>query len=161
MHRPISETFQHSADLVRRFDEGARLVVEHRLVAARSGTDRPRRPSPSRTIAHCSSVYPLAGFRAPEPGLLRRKSAPSPTPRSASVGRGSGPSPSGLIDVEDVEHRVEFGKRLLQHFRVRVGQFEVRTGEAQPTLGELGAEIFGGAQVADRAEVDACVAGSS
>ncbi len=51
------------------------------------------------------------------------------------------------------------GSVCLQHVRVRVGQFQVRTGQAQATLGELGAEVFGAAQVADRAEIDAGVTG--
>ena len=66
-----------------------------------------------------------------------------------------------LDRVEDVQHRVELGKRCLQRDRVRVWQFQISTGQAEATLGKLGAELFGTAQVADRAEIDAGITGGA
>jgi hypothetical protein len=149
---------EHSANLFRRFHECPRLVVEHRLVATRAATADHDGHSPRE-------LRPL--FFGVSAGRVARTRARVVTAEVGAIADAEvrqsrawvGAEPERLDRVEDVEHRVQLGKGLLEHFRVRVRQFEVRTGETQPPLGELGAEILGAAQITDGAEINARIAG--
>ena len=143
---------EHPLDLPGRLDVGPGFRVERRLVATvAAASDHPRQAR--RETRQASASNPSERSRTERPAC-------SPC-RAARLGQG-GPrrrprqvAPHG---VEGGQQRVQSGQRPLEGVRIGVGQLNVGARQAQAALGEQFAEPLPGAQVADRAEVDAGVA---
>src|SRR5579884_1059864 len=146
---------EHPLDLPRRLDIGRRVRVEGRLIpplaaAIREPIERRREALPVALVpAEAAFLLGHAGMRGTRrgPGVRDRR------PRRGDT------VPRRLAGVEDVEQGVEAQQRVTLRVRIAEGHLEVAAGQRQPLLRQAAGQLGRGAEVAERPEVDAAVAG--